>query len=227
LGIRHILCNLSLHLNLHNMSNNTFDFNKFLKDSRETLLNPKGYFESMSLSGGLAEPLIKAAIYGAVAGLFALVWSLLGWSAMGMGGFMGGAVGIMALIWSVVAAIIGVLIGGAITLAISAICGGNQDFEANLRVAASLMVVYPVSAFFSFLYGISFTLAGVIGLVINLYAIYLLYEAVIRSLKGKESSMRIVLIVLAIIVMLFFFAGRRATRSIQDYSDMFNEEMVD
>jgi hypothetical protein len=39
--------------------------------------------------------------------------------------------------------------------------------------------------------------------------------------------MRIVLIVLAIIVMLFFFAGRRATRSIQDYSDMFNEEMVD
>jgi len=227
LRIRYILCNLSLHLNLDNMSNNAFDFNKLLKDSRETLLNPKGYFESMSLSGGLAEPLIKAAIYGAVAGLFALVWSLLGWSAMGMGGFMGGAVGIMALIWSVVGAIIGVLIGGAITLAISAICGGNQDFEANLRVAASLMVVYPVSAFFSFLYGISFTLAGVIGVVINLYALYLLYEAVIRSLKGKESSMKIVLIVLAIIVMLFFFAGRRATRSIQDYSDMFNEEMVD
>jgi hypothetical protein len=126
-----------------------------------------------------------------------------------------------------VGAIIGVLIGGAIVLAISAICGGNQDFEASLRVAASLMVVYPVSAFFSFLYGISFTLAGVIGLVINLYAIYLLYEAVIRSLKGKESSMRIVLIVLAIILMLFFFAGRRATRSLQDYSDMFNEEMVD
>lgn len=209
------------------MSNNTFDFNKLLKDSRETLLNPKGYFESMSLSGGIAEPLIKAAIYGAIAGLFALIWSLLGWSAMGMGGFMGGAVGIMALIWSVVGAIIGVLIGGAIVLAISAICGGNQDFEANLRVAASLMVVYPVSAFFTFLYGISFTLAGVIGLVINLYAIYLLYEAVIRSLKGKESSMRIVLIVLAIILMLFFFAGRRATRSLQDYSDMFNEEMVD
>jgi len=209
------------------MSNNTFDFNKLLKDSRETLLNPKGYFESMSLSGGIAEPLIKAAIYGAIAGLFALIWSLLGWSAMGMGGFMGGAVGIMALIWSVVGAIVGVLIGGAIVLAISAICGGNQDFEANLRVAASLMVVYPVSAFFTFLYGISFTLAGVIGLVINLYAIYLLYEAVIRSLKGKESSMRIVLIVLAIILMLFFFAGRRATRSLQDYSDMFNEEMVD
>ena len=209
------------------MSNNTFDFNKLLKDSRETLLNPKGYFESMSLSGGIAEPLIKAAIYGTIAGLFALIWSLLGWSAMGMGGFMGGAVGIMALIWSVVGAIIGVLIGGAIVLAISAICGGNQDFEANLRVAASLMVVYPVSAFFTFLYGISFTLAGVIGLVINLYAIYLLYEAVIRSLKGKESSMRIVLIVLAIILMLFFFAGRRATRSLQDYSDMFNEEMVD
>jgi len=209
------------------MSNNSFDFNSLLKDSRETLLNPKGYFESMPLSGGMAEPLIKAAIYGAVAGLFALLWSLLGWSAMGFGGFLGGAVGIMALIWSVVGAIIGVLIGGAIVLVISAICGGNQDFEANLRVAASLMVVYPISAFLSFLYGVSFTLAGIVGLVINLYAIYLLYEAEIRSLKGKESSMKNVLIVLAILLMLFFFVGRRATKSIQDYSDMFNEEMVD
>ena len=60
------------------MANESIDFNKILKDSRETLLNPKEYFKSMPLSGGLAEPLIKAAIYGVVAGLFALLWSLLG-----------------------------------------------------------------------------------------------------------------------------------------------------
>ena len=208
------------------MSNESIDLNKILKDSRETLLNPKGYFESMSLTGGLAEPLIKAAIYGTVAGLFALLWSVLEWSALG-GGFLGGAVGIMALIWSVVGAVIGVLIGGAIMLAISAICGGNQDFEANLRVAASIMVVYPVSAFLAFLYGINYTLGGMIGLAVNLYALYLLYQAVISALKGKESSAKIVLIVLAILVLLVFFGGRRASKSIRDYSDMFQEEMVD
>jgi hypothetical protein len=181
----------------------------------------------MSLSGGLAEPLIKAAIYGAVAGLFALLWSLLGWSAMGFGGILGGAVGIMALIWSVIGAIVGVFIGGAILLAISAICGGNTDFEANVRVAASLMVIYPINAFLAFMYGINYTLGGVIGLAVNLYAIYLLYLAVIHSLKGKESSMRIVGIVLVALVLLGFFGGRRASKSIRDYSDMFNEEMVD
>lgn len=208
------------------MSDNSINFNKILTDSRDTLLNPKEYFSSMSLSGGLAEPLIKAAIYGVVAGLFGLLWSVIGWSAIG-GGFLGGAVGIMALIWSVVGAIIGVLIGGAIMLAISAICGGNQDYEANLRVAASLMAIYPVSAFLAVLYGLNYTLGGVIGLAVNLYALYLLYQAVISALKGKESSAKIVLIVLALLVMLAFFGGRRATKSLMDYSDMFQEEMVD
>ena len=208
------------------MSSNSIDLNKILKDSRDTLLNPKEYFKSMPLSGGLAEPVIKAVIYGTVAGLIGLLWSVLGWSAIG-GGFLGSAVGIMALIWSVVGAVIGVFIGGAIMLAISAICGGNQDFEANLRVAASLMAIYPVSALLAVLYGINYTLGGVIGLAVNLYALYLLYEAVISALKGKESSAKIVLIVLALIVMLSYFAGRRATKSIKDYSDMFQEEMVD
>ena len=208
------------------MTNESINFNKILKDSRETLLNPKGYFESMPLTGGIAEPVIKAAIYGAVAGLFGLLWSVLGWSAMG-GGILGGAIGFMALIWSVVGAVIGVFIGGALMLAISAICGGNQDFEANLRVTASIMVVYPIAAFVAFLNVISFTLAGVAGLIVNLYSLYLLYEAVIRALKGKESSAKIVLIVLALLVMLVFFQGRRATKSIRDYSDMFNEEMID
>lgn len=209
------------------MANESINFNKILKDSRETLLNPKEYFESTPLGGGLAEPLIKAAIYGAVAGLFALLWSLLGWSAMGFGGMLGGAVGIMALIWSVVGAVIGVFIGGAILLAISAICGGNTDFEANVRVTASLMVIYPINAFLAFLYGISLTLGGVMGLVVSLYALYLLYLAVIHSLKGKESSMRIVLIVLVILVLLGFFGSRRASKSIRNYSDKYFEEMVD
>ncbi len=210
------------------MANESIDLMKILKDSRETLLNPKEYFKSMPLSGGLAEPLIKAAIYGVVAGLFALLWSLLGWSfGAGFGGLLGGAVGIMALVWSVVGAIISVIIGGAIMLAISAICGGNQDFEANVRVAASIMVVYPVSAFLSFLNVISYTFGGVLNLIVNLYSIYLVYTAVIISLKGKESSAKIVLIVLVILVMLGFFGGRRATKSIRDYSDMFNEEMVE
>jgi len=208
------------------MSNESIDLKKILKDSRETLLNPKEYFTSMSLSGGFVEPLIKAAIYGILAGLFSLLGNVLGFSAMGIGAW-GSAVGIISLIWSVVGAMIGVFIGGIVVLVISAICGGNTDFEASVRVSASLMVIYPVSACLAFFYAINFTLGGLVGLIVNLYGLYLLYEAIIRAMKGKESSMRIVLIVLAVIVMLGFFQGRRASNKLKDFSDMYGQELVE
>lgn len=208
------------------MSNESINFNKILKDSRETLLNPKEYFASMPLTGGFAEPVIKAAIYGTLAGLFSLLWSVLGFSAMGVG-IWGGAVGILSLIWAVVGAVIGVFIGGVVVLVISAICGGNTDFEASVRVSASLMVVYPISACLAFFYAINFTLAGVVGLMVNLYGLYLLYEAIIKALKGKESSMKIVLIVLAVILMLGFFQSRRVSSKLMDFTEMYEEELVD
>ena len=208
------------------MSNESININKILKESRETLLNPKGYFESMPLTGGFTEPLIKAAIYGTIAGLFALLWSVLGFGAVGAS-FLGGAIGIMALIYTIIGAIIGLFIGGVIMLVISAICGGNTDYEANVRVTASLMVVYPINAILAILSGINFTLGGIVSLAVSLFGIYLLYIAAIHALKGKESNAKIVAIVLLILALLGFFGGRRASKSIKDYSDMFQEEMVD
>jgi len=208
------------------MSNESIDFKKILNDSKETLLNPKGYFSSMPLTGGLTEPLIKAAIYGVVAGLFSLLWHLTGFSAMGVG-IWGGAIGFMSLIWAIIGAIIGLFIGGVIMLIISAICGGNTDFEANVRVTASLMVVYPINAFLAFFYAINFTLGGLVGLAVSIYGVYLLYHAVIQALKGKESSAKIVAIVLLVFALVGFFGGRRASNSIRDFSEMYEEELVD
>jgi hypothetical protein len=208
------------------MSNESINFNKILKDSQETLLNPKAYFESMPLTGGFTEPLIKAAIYGTIAGLFALLWSVLGFGAVGAS-FLGGAIGIMALIWTIIGAIIGLFIGGVIMLVISAICGGNTDYEANVRVTSSLMVMYPINALLAFFSGINLTLGGLIGLAVSLYGLYLLYIAVIHALKGKESTAKIVAIVLLVIALLGFFQGRRSSKFMKDLSDIYEEEMVD
>jgi hypothetical protein len=207
------------------MSNENINISKLLKESRETLLNPKDYFSSIPLTGGFAEPIIKAAIYGTVAGLFSLLWSVTGLSAVGSG-ILGGAIGFMALIYSIIGAIIGLFIGGAIMLVISAICGGNTNYEANVRVTASLMVVYPINAFLAFLYGINITLGGLAGLLVSCYSIYLLYHAEIQSLKGKESSVKIVAIVLLLLALLGFFGGRKASRTVQDFSNMFEEEQL-
>lgn len=205
------------------MNNKTFDFNKLSKESQETLLNPKEYFSTLPLSGGFTEPVLKAVFYGTIAGLFALLWSVMGLSMGGFGGVWGGAVGIMALIWSIVGSIIAVFVGGAIVLVISAICGGNTDYEACVRVYASLMVIYPINAFLAFLYGISLPLGSTVGLMVSLYAIYLMYTAVQQALKGRVSTLKIVAIVLVALVVMGFFASRKATKTLQDYPDQFGE----
>ena len=209
------------------MSNENLDLGRILSETRETLLNPNDYFSSMPLSGGFAEPVIKAAIYGTIAGLFALLWSVTGLSAMGGGMMMGSAVGIMALIWTIIGAIIGLFIGGALMLLVSVICGGNQDYEANVRVTASIMAIYPINAFLSFLYGINLTLGSLVGLLVSLYSIYLIYLAATLALKGRDSSARIVAIVLVVLSLLGTWGGRKATRTMEDMSDMFQEELVD
>ena len=208
------------------MSNETIDFRRIARESRETLFNTKEYFSSMSLEGGYAEPVIKAAIYGTVAGLFSLLWSVTGLYNYDFG-FMDGLLGIMALVWSIVGAIVGVFIGGALMLLVSAICGGNTDYEANVRVAASLMVVYPINVFFAFLNGISITLGSMAGLVISLYSITLIYYAAIHALKGKESSVRIVAIVMVVLAMIGAIGSYKASKTIENMDDMYEREQLD
>lgn len=181
----------------------------------------------MQLSGGFVDPLIKAAVYGVVAGIFSLIWSLLHLSPMAGDGMWDGAFGVMELIWSVIAAIIGAFFGGAVMLVISAICGGNKDYEANVRVATSVMVVFPISSFLAFLYGINSTLGELSGVAMSLWSVYLVYLGSIMALKGKEKSAKIVALVLLILSLLGFWGGSKASRTMEDFTDNFEFEQLD
>ncbi len=72
-----------------------FDFKEFITSSRDVLLNPKGFFSRIELTGGIVQPLIKALLYGAIAGVFSMIWSFAHIGGM-MGGMFGGAAGIGA-----------------------------------------------------------------------------------------------------------------------------------
>lgn len=185
--------------------NSSFDFKKFIDDSKETLINPKSYFASMPLGGGMGEPLIKALIYSVVAAVFTLIWSFVVVGGVA-GGVFGGAVGIGAFFFTIIGGIIGVFIAALIILIISSICNGNNDFEANLRVAASLMVLFPISALLT-VFKFNYYLGAIVGLLVNLYSLYLLYIAVSVALKGKEQTAKIVSYVLAGLLVIFFIVG--------------------
>lgn len=202
------------------MSSESFNFNQFLKDSVNTLTKPMAYFAEMPVSGGFGVPIVKALIYGAIAGIFTFLWSVLKIGGATTGLF-GGAIGIMAFIWVVVGALIGLFIGAVIMLIISAICGGSTEYEANARVTASLMVLMPINALFGFIGG---GVGTVIAFIINLYGLYLIYHALTQSLKAKEGTSKIITIILAVLLVIFLLVGLFTRRAAKNYFKDFESD---
>jgi hypothetical protein len=211
------------------MSNGTFDFNEFLKESKDVLVNPKLYFSTMKTSGGMTEPLIKAVIYGAIAGALSFLWSILRIAVVGNSIF-GSAFGIMLFVWAVVWAVIGLFVGAVILLVISAICKGNTDFEANVRVAAAAMVIMPISAFFGFAGHFNLYFGIIAGLAINLYALWILYNGLIEALKTNTETTKIVMYVFIALIVLMMLAGfgvkRRADQLMNQFNNSDFKELV-
>jgi hypothetical protein len=203
------------------MSNESFDFNAFIQESKEVLVNPKSYFSTMKTSGGMTEPLIKAVIYGAIAGAIAFVWSLLKLGAVG-GGLLGGGVGIMVFIGYIIGSIIGLFIGAVVIMIISAICKGSTDFEANVRVTAALMVVLPISAFLGFTGHFNLYFGVIVGLAVNALYLWLLYNALIETLKAKPETTKIVMYVLIALIVIMSIAGLGAKRKASQFMNEFN-----
>ena len=207
------------------MSDTTFDFNVFIRESKDVLVNPKSYFSTMRTTGGVAEPLIKAVIYGVIAGVFYLLWSLLNLSAS-TGGLFGSAVGVMAFVGTIIGAIIGLFVGAVIILVISSICKGNTDFEACMRVTAAVMVIMPINAFLSFLSGMNLFAGAIISIAVNIYALWLLYNGLVESLKANRETSKIVMYVLIGVMLLFMLVGIGAKKRANQFMDSFDNTEV-
>jgi hypothetical protein len=203
------------------MSDGNFDVNALFKESKDVLVDPKSYFSTMRTSGGMSEPLIKAVIYGAVAGVISLLWSLLKIGVV-TGGMFGGAIGIMLFVWAVIGAVIGLFIGGVILLIISSICKGSTDFEANVRVTAALMVLMPINAFLGFAGHFNLYFGLVASLAVSIFSLWLLYNGLVQALKSKPETTRIVMYVLAAIFVLFMLVGLGAKKRANQFMNEFN-----
>jgi hypothetical protein len=205
------------------MSESAFDFNAFIKESKDVLVTPKSYFSTMKLTGGLGEPVIKALIYGVIAGIISFLWSLLHLG----GGMFGGGVGIMILIWTIIGAVISLFIGAVVTLIVSAICKGSTDFEACARVTAAVMVIMPISALLGFITGFSPIAGSIVGLAVNIFALYLLYHGLVEALKANAGTTKIVMYVLIGLLVLFMLIGMGARRRVDRMDTDLKELMQD
>jgi hypothetical protein len=201
------------------MESNEFNFNEFIEDSKQALLNPREYFSTMSTEGGFGPPIIKAVIYGGIAGIFALLWSL--FRVTSTGGLFGGTIfgpglGLMAFVSAIIGALIGLFIGALIIMLLASIAGGRTDFEPILHITAALMVITPVSAFLNLFSIISPFLGSLIILGLNLYMLWMLFNAMTLRLNASVDTSKTIMYVLGGILIFFFVVGlftRRVTRS--------------
>lgn len=194
------------------MANAAFDFQKFIDDSKKTLLAPKEYFSGMTKEGGYVEPVIKAAIYGLAAGILSFIWGLLNLSPVG--GMLGTATGVTAIIVSPIAAVVGLFIGGLVLLIISAICGGNTNYEANVRATSALMVIMPINALLSFATGINLYFGVILSLAVSLFGLWLLFNAEVNALGGKEGVAKVIVIILAVLTLVSSYYSIKAYTAI-------------
>ena len=204
------------------MNNGTFDFNLFLKESKETLLNPKSYFTTMKSAGGFIEPLIKAVIYGFITGVIYLFWFILGWGSIA-GRMFGGDSGMLIIIRQIIGSGIGLFVGAVILLVLSSVCKGNTDFETNLRVSASLMVVIPISALFTVFSGLNLYLGFGLNLIVFIYSLWLLYNGLVTALRGKSEPARIVCYVLTVVMIVFLLLVLREQVKLEKTFNIFNK----
>lgn len=178
-----------------------FDLRKFIDDTRAALFSPRGYFAAMDKTGGYLEPVIRAGIYGIVAGVLQLAWRLLFPQPVpalaGVAGSTG--VSIAPFITPIIAVLIGLFASAILLLIISAICGGSTNVEAAIRCGAALTAVAPVNALFGFVAAIHPTARAVVSFVITLYAIALMYHALVRALSCAEKPARIAAGIIAVI----------------------------
>jgi hypothetical protein len=196
----------------------TFDIDLLLRESKNTLLNPKKYFSELKNSGGLLEPLLKALAYGTISGLIYLICWMFRIKAFGAGN-IGDAVGFLAFIKIVIVSGLGLYIGAGFILVISSVCKGKSDFESNVRVASSLMVLLPVFSIVSISSSLSVNLGFALNLIFFAYLLWISYYGFVETLKCKPQNSRIACYVLLLVIVLMLVINQISLKKSENLND--------
>jgi len=169
-----------------------FNFSEFVNETIGIITSPGSYFSSLGEGKGWVSSIIKIFLYVAIAELVAIIPMTF------KGQFFDPGMYLMISCSLLVVAIPILFFGTLLLLIISAICGGNTNFKSNLRVIASAMIVYPLSAFMSIFYNINVYFQAILSALVTLYGLYILYLGLIKALGAKSTPAFVILAILAI-----------------------------
>lgn len=185
------------------MSNQQFDINMVINTAKKVLTNPVDFYRSMSVSGGLLNPLIFVAVMAFVAAVILTILAIVNL------GDLARSFSIASLIVLPIFTVAFSFIGAAVLFVIWKLMGSTHNFEVAYRCVAYSFAIMPVMAVLSIVPYID-------GIVQTLWFSYLMYIASIEVHQRKASSAKIVFGVLAALFVIFSLQAEYASRQVSD-----------
>jgi hypothetical protein len=168
------------------------------QDSLQLLVNPAYFFSTLSADHSIGKSLVKVIYYGLISSLL-LVFLFVNGKSINDGSAMISL--LMALGLGLIVILNNILVlfvGGLIVSMISAIGKNKSDFRLGVQVVAAIEVLL-IPLVFIVMTAIDETLKYYINVVLNMYALYLLYNALIYTFKSRRMFAVVITVFLGLI----------------------------
>ncbi len=170
------------------------DFKTFITDARDLLLRPKKLFESIKTNTDFDEPIVKAGVYGLLAGIISVL----------VGIFSGkGIISLTKLISLPILSIFITFGVAGILLFISYLANGKMNFEASVKAVSSKIFLYPIIILLSAV-SITFPLLVFSTVLVDMFLLYLGYSMIIYCLNAELKRARIIFGILGLLMLGFY-----------------------
>jgi hypothetical protein len=177
-------------------------FKRAFKHVRDIITNPRRYFTKIVADGNMEEAMFKAFLYGLFGGLLVLGINLMTGATFTLGGIFS------AIVITPVLAVGILFVMGGLLMLVSEITGGERDWEIAIKGLASVFFIYPVILMLNAL-AFNCVSIWVISLLVDIYILFLFYNISLYCMRGKRSSVLLVIGILALFMLTVYATDYR------------------
>ena len=175
---------------------------KLPKHMIDVLTKPKRFFTKIVADGNMEESMLRAFMYGLLAGGLVLVLHLIGGATVTLASVF------TAVIVVPVLAVALLFVMGGLLMLVSEITGGERDWEIAIKGLASVFFIYPVVLVLNAL-AFNCTSLWVVSIAVDAYVLFLFYNISLYCMKGKKSNVLIVIGILALFMAMVYVTEHR------------------
>lgn len=169
---------------------------------KDVVINPKRFFTKIVADGNLEESMLKAFMYGLLAGGLVLVLRLLGGATITIG-----AVFTAAIVVPVLAVALLFVMGGLMML-VSEMTGGERDWEIAIKGLSSIFFIYPVILVLNALAFNCWSL-WVVSVATDIYVLFLFYNIALYCMRGRRAYVITVIAIFALFLATVYMTDYR------------------